>query len=791
MSGVVPKWLEQWLGVESAGSGEGTLWTLRDGWSLAPWITLLTVGACLALVISCYLREAGSASRGFRLALAGIRCLLVGLLFFMLAEFLLSLERTGLPYVVVLVDDSLSMGTEDRYSDEKLRAAIDEQISSAGLGPATRLALAKSVLLGDGARVLRAIDDRYKLKVYFLDDTARLQSGGLDALKSDVRNAKPSGESTRLGQGIRTVLNDLRGTPPTAIVLLSDGITTEGESLADAAGYARRKGVPLFIVGVGSENGVRDLELSDLMVEDTVFVDDIVNFEFKLTATGYAGRKLKVVLHRRGDRTPLASLDVTAGADGKPQRLRLPYRPDKVGEFEYVVEVEHLSDEIQPDNNSQQRLVSVRKEQIRVLLVQSYPNYEFRYLKQMLARDATVALKTVLQEADLDYAETDKTALRVFPERREELLEYDCIIFGDVDPAFLSLTAMQNIAAFVVQKGGGVIFIAGPEFTPVAYRDTPLAPLLPVELGDATTQPDAAALYSSGFQVIPTELGAAMPTMALGDNAEENAAIWRRLPPLYWLFESAELKPAARVLATRSGDDGRSTPVIALQYVGSGKVLFHATDETWRWRFRVGDVFFARYWVQTLRYLSRAKLLGKDRWADLSVDRRQYRRGESAQFRVRFIDERRAPASDDGVTIVIEQQGHQTRRLQLRRTPSGRGVFEGTLAQPPVGKFHAWIATPVLEKGSAGADFEVVAPPGEFERVQMEAAELKRAAETTKGRFYTIANAAGLLSDLPAGHQVPIEALPPIVLWNQWPVLLLFLVLIISEWILRKRKGML
>ena len=220
-------------------------------------------------------------------------------------------------------------------------------------------------------------------------------------------------------------------------------------------------------------------------------------------------------------------------------------------------------------------------------------------------------------------------------------------------------------------------------------------------------------------------------------------------------------------------------------------MLFHATDETWCWRFRVGDVFFARYWVQTLRYLSRAKLLGKDRWAELSVDRRQYRRGESAQFRVRFVDERRAPAADDGVTIVIEQQGHQTRRLQLRRNASGRGVFEGTLTQPPVGKYHAWIATPVLEQGSAGADFEVVAPPGEFERIQMESAELKRAAATTKGHFYTMADARSLLDDLPAGHQVPIEALPPIVLWNQWPVLLAFLVLIISEWILRKRKGML
>ena len=38
----------------------------------------------------------------------------------MLAQFMLSLERTGLPYVVVVVDDSQSMGIEDRYNDDKI-----------------------------------------------------------------------------------------------------------------------------------------------------------------------------------------------------------------------------------------------------------------------------------------------------------------------------------------------------------------------------------------------------------------------------------------------------------------------------------------------------------------------------------------------------------------------------------------------------------------------------------------------------------------------------------------------
>ena len=94
-----------------------------------------------------------------------------------------------------------------------------------------------------------------------------------------------------------------------------------------------------------------------------------------------------------------------------------------------------------PKTIGRQRLVSVRKEQIKVLLVQAYPNYEFRYLKNMLERDSTIELKTVLQDADLEYAELDHSALRVFPVRREELFAFDVVIFGDVNPALLERAA--------------------------------------------------------------------------------------------------------------------------------------------------------------------------------------------------------------------------------------------------------------------------------------------------------------------------------------------------------------
>lgn len=799
MTGRLPDWIERLLGVET-GPGEGTVWSLDHSWPWPPWATLLLAAFAVALVVAVYLREGRRSGTAFRMALACVRLALVAILFFMIAQCALVLQRTGLPYAVVVVDDSGSMGTPDPYEEKQARA-LRERLRGAGLEDAalTRLGLAKMLLLEDGAALVSAVSRNYKLRVYYLEDApaGARASGATDlaALAEEIKALTPDGQSTRLGSAVRTVLAELRGTDPAAVILLTDGINTEGPPLAEAAALARRRGVPLFAVGLGDERPVRNLKLSDLLVEEAVFVGDVVHFEFKLTAAGFEGRRAAVTLREEDKPEVLARLEVTLGPDAAPQQVRLPYRPPREGEFRYVVEAGPLEGELKTDDNCQAATLHVRKEQIRVLLAQGRPDYEFRYLANMLQRDKTIRLHTVLQEADPEHAEQDPAALRVFPVRREELFAYDVVILGDVNPAALGPSVLEDLAEFVDQpgKGGALVLIAGPRrLMPSAFRGTPLERLFPFELG-SVRYPEADEALTDGFVVAPTELGLVSPPLQLGDTPAETRAIWQKLPPLYWMIETPDLKPGARVLAehpTRTTAAGRKLPVIAVQYVGAGKVVFHATDETWRWRWRAGDVFFARYWVQTIRFLARSKLAEGGRSAELSSDRREYRRGEPVRLRAVFADERLAPPDDDGVTVVVEHRGGKTERVKLLRTAAGRGVFEGVVPAPAVGAYHAWIAAPALEGKAPAADFTVEPQPGEMERLQMDGAELRRAAQETKGRFYTIETAAGLLDDLPEGRQVPFETLPPKPLWNRWPVLALFLALLVAEWLLRKWGGM-
>jgi uncharacterized membrane protein len=792
MTGTLPEWLARLLGRDAAGSGQGTSFELVDFWTWPAWLTLLVILGIAALVVLFYVREIGAASLPARLSLAALRLCTIGIVLLMIAGWILSLQRTDLPYVLVLFDVSGSMGVIDPIHAGKVRDAVARRLKSENLSEASRLNLAKTLLLERDSDLLTSLSKKYRVKLFFVAAGATDVSQEPD-LAATIRSTTPSGESSRLGDSLRAAIESLSGSPVAAAVLFSDGITTDGKNLSETAAFCRRKSIPLFTVALGSQEPLRDVELADLLVEDIVFVDDLVTFDARVTATGLKGRRVEVVLRDAKTAAELARKSLDLANDAHSETIRLTHRPTSVGDFEFVVEAEPLADEASRANNSLRRAVSVRRQKVRVLLAQSDPSYEFRFLKHLLERQPTFDLKVVLQDADVEFTRIDKAALDTFPFSPEALSAFDVVILGDVNPSLLSPGALTGLRSLVKEQAGGLVFIAGPRFNPIAFRDTPLEELLPIELDDAR-RPDADQPLDRPFTVIPSDLGVSAPALVLDDSPAENIRVWKQLPPIYWRLEAPRVKRGARVLAesaTERTADGRKLPLIVAQYVGSGEVLFHAFDASYLWRGANEDRHFGRYWLQTLRGLARAKLLGADRRVELATDRREYRRGQTVRLQVRFFADRDAPAEADGVRVVVQRQGGDDQTVTLQRSGAARGLFVATLADLPAGAYRARLTAPLVGSEPPAADFLVRPPPGEMERLQMDLAEMTAAARISGGQSYSFDTAAELADDLPAGRQVPTAQLPAIPLWNRWPVPLVLLTLLIAEWLLRKRVGML
>ncbi|MDB5387010.1 MAG: von Willebrand factor type domain protein [Planctomycetaceae bacterium] len=795
------RYLEWLFDVPPAEPGQGSHWQIERSFPWPQWCLLLFVILAAAFVVLVYRRDAQSLKRSARGLLIALRLSAIGVLLFMLSQAVLRVERTELQYVVVLVDTSRSMDTPDQYSNAKVQQSISQLIRDGAEPKSTRLNLAKALLTRDHGRFLKELLQKHKLRLYSIAETATwlgnrdlIRSEDVDEFLPLIQELEPLGEQTRLGPAVRAVLNDLRGTPPAAVVIISDGITStiEAERLSTSAAYARSKGVPLYTVGIGNDEPLRDLALSDTTVDEVVFVDDPVKVAAKLKASGFAGQFVEIQLKQDGTNKLLQRKQIQIVDDKLPIDLELSFTPTEVGELDLTLEViptKAEPKEFRADNNQEKRHVSVRKEKVRVLLADNLPRFEFRFLKHLLEREKTVELVTVLQDSDPEYSAEDQTARPHFPVQKSELAQFDVIILGDVSLTYLSPQVLDHLRDFVKTRGGGLLFIAGPQHNPLTYQDTPLADLLPINLESAHA-PALDSPISESFQPQLTVEGLkGNAIFRFADNEPDSLAVWNNLPGLFWMLEAPDLKAGAKAFATHplktSGNN--KYPVIVFQRYGAGKVMFHATDETWRWRFRVGDLYYGRYWIQTLRYLTPSRLLGQDRAAELTLTQTVYQKGEPVSVRVRFLDDRQTPVNDDGVTVVLERPGDPQRKLKLIRLPQAPSTFEGQLTQLPEGSYHAVIETPSFAGAPPSGDFRIESPLKETRNLRLDVAELTQTAERTNAKYYPITSAQELSEELPQGFPVPLKTDTPKPLWNHYLALLLVTILLSTEWMLRKR----
>lgn len=757
-------------------------WRLTWNWQWPLWFTAVLAATAIAWVTTIYFRETSSAGRPMRIVLSILRLTAFALAMLMFAQPAIERLRTEQPRLVVLVDRSRSMQIEDKYPGKSREM--------------TRLQGWQELLTAAEQPLIDQWQNDYRLDVVSFDgEIERLEMSDASIAEQlrTIRASESLTTGTRLGEAIDFALRELPGPLPAAVVVLSDGIATAGPSLRKAAELARRLRVPLHTVAIGTDQRRTDVAIDNMIVEEIVFPGDRLQVEATVRATGYAGQSAEVRLSD-GAGEVLASTTITLPADDANKTVSLAVRPSTVGQIDLQLSIDPLDGEQTAENNRVAQSVEVRDEKIRVLLVDSQPSFEYRALKSLLERDPAIQLSALLQEADADYVLVDDVAIRSFPSDEAKLFDFDVLIVGDVDPSLLPRSTWPRIERFVGEHGGGLVAIAGPRFMPFAYRNVPsLAGLMPMEL--AGLNPLRSQLNAvQAMSVLPTELGWRASSLQLGDTPAQTRQVWQALPPLMWLIRLDDVKPGAQVLAVCSefsNRQGQSAPVILRHYVGAGEVLFHATDETWRWRWRTDDRYFARYWGQVVRRLGRGRLAAGRQGVQLSTDRSNYQPGEPVQIYARFRNPANAPASSDEVVLQLQGQSGPLRQIALQRRFGRRGLFSATVEGLQPDRYEVRMIRPDRADADNGASFDIRQPSRELAEVAVNATGLREAAEITGGKFYSITDTSQLSEQLPSPSQQTRDHSSAKPLWNSNAILGIFVGVLASEWIFRCRYGML
>ncbi len=795
------EWLEHYLELPDSASGTGTSWRVVwdrpwAGW-LPDWAGWLTIALLCGVTLATLLRDARKLSRARQSVLFALRLAALALVIVFLCRPVLSVNRTVEPVIAILIDTSQSMSLQDEYSDPGVAELLG---STNGAREATRLNLARGVLTRDNGAFLRQLLKTHKLRVYQFAENATLLPGGevtsaaqIPALLEALATLEANGRRTLPGHAVRQVLTEMKGRPPASLIVFSDGIATRGGDgqtirLTQAVELARQSRTAVWTVGVGTEQAARDLELVDVQVPEYAYRLDPLEFDCVIRSTGYepGPAKLRLLLEQTG--TPLVELDVTLPESGKTQREKLIWQPDRAGDLVFAIEIERREDDVDPANNRLIRKVRVRESPLKVLLAERTPRYEYRYLKEFLEREPSVALSTVLLDGDLQAALQDRSGQTFggrFPVREDQIKEFDAIVLGDVSPQDLGPGVLQLLQQYVSRDGGALIAIAGRRHNPRSYRGTPLADVFPVRLDPPPFIPPA-RWRTGGFHPRPTLAGLkGTPAFrGLDEAAEAGESLWEELPGWYRYEAFPDIKPGAVVWLTTEpvADDQPELPLVIEQRFGAGKVLFFATDEIWRLRFLAGDRYYGQFWLQTLRHLTRGRSEADN--AELTTDRLTYERGDAIELRLRWPDAsgvaaRRPP--------LVRLTGPESLDVPLAPDPDHRELFSAEARNLPEGEYRAqWRSDD--NAAVVATQFRIVAPLEETRQRNLDEAELRKTADDTGGRYTSIAQAAGVAERIPPGPVLTLEALATKPLWNRWELLVLLLALLSAEWVLRKRS---
>ncbi len=480
------------------------------------------------------------------------------------------LHETERPEVVVLFDRSASMATRDMTQpggDVQSRADWLE------------------ALRAPEHPVWSLLESRYRLR--FEEFPASPDKDSLADVGTDLH--EPLHRLAR------------EGAAPRAVLLFSDGDWNVGPPPVLAATRLQALDVPVFTVAIGEDRPLPDIELTGLRAPAYALADEFINIPFTARSFLPEPTSVNVVLLEAGIERARRAVTLPAMAQFSSA---IGFAPTQEGDRIFSVRIMPAAGEARTDNNEQAFRMAVRREIIRVLIIETEPRWEYRYLRNAAVRDHGVEVHTLLLHpylrpgGGLGY-------LPSFPRTREELSRYDVIFLGDVGlgPGGLTEEQAQWLRDVVESQASGLVFLPGVSGRWISLATGPLMPLLPVDIEDG--RPNGHGLMVEARLQLTARGRDHLLTM-LAPSPEQNARIWAGLPGFFWYAPVMRAKPGADILAVHAqvrNEHGR-IPLLVTSAFGSGKTLFMGIDSAWRWRRGVEDLYHYRFWSQVFRWMA-------------------------------------------------------------------------------------------------------------------------------------------------------------------------------------------
>jgi uncharacterized membrane protein len=724
------------------------------------WVLILSIGALVCILGWTTWRKHGR----FLKALTNPRALVLWLLQSATVAILLLLLwqpaisvtalRPQQNIVAVVVDDSASMSLADDG------AAREQQA----------IQLLQSKLLPQ-------LSAKYQVRLYRLD-------AGISRI-ADVSQLQANGAATQIGEGLRQLTQETATLPIGAVVLLSDGSDNSGGIDLATLNDLRSRRLPVNAIGFGRDQLSHDIELDGFVVAQKVLPNSRVEAQARLRQNGFTGSHAQLTILADGN--PVANREIVLTAN--PEQVEsIEFNAGKAGVRRLEARIDPLAGEENLKNNTQTRVLAVDGAKRRLLYVEGEPRWEYKFLRRAVEDDPAVEIVSMLRTTQNKiYRQGISNPSELedgFPSKPEDLFAYQGLILGSVESGFFTPAQQRAIHDFVDRRGGGLLFLGGrAALADGDYNAPPFSELLPVALpnrkGTFHRQMVAAELTDAGRKSL---------ICRIEESPEDSLNHWNILPYLADYQDPGTVKPGAVELA-RVTLGGNHYPLLVTENYGRGRTAVFATGGSWRWRMQqpVSDTSQQTFWRQLIRWTAGATP------SPVVASASELRLEDSGKLELRaeVRDKSYNPIGDAAVQANIVTPSGSTRTVVLHPDASALGIYTGNFDADQAGSYIAEVKANqgITNLGSDLVAFQRENGMAENFHRQQNRELLEKLAQGTGGSYYTPEEAKHLPDEI-SFSESGISARETMDLWNMPVVFILLLMLRSSEWLLRRRWGL-
>lgn len=715
---------------------------VRFFFSVSPVLFILAALAVFALTTFIYRRTNPIVSRFLRMMLTALRTAALLLLLFVLFEATLHLNytRTQRPVLAVAIDQSASMTITD--------------------GAGSRQNTLQTALRSP---VFKELQRKFDLKYYlFANQLAPVSTADLDSIRF-------SGDETDLQNSLEKISAQTDADFLKGIVLLSDGSYTRG---GNPVRFAEELGVRVHAVGIGSSEPVADLAITKVEANPFAYAGQTTPVRLSVHNSGYGALSLPVTLAAQERATTIAQLDLpTSPSDAQ---VTLNFTPETIGRQKIDLRVPVQENERSGENNKRTIYVDVLKSKLTILMIAGSVSPDIEFFRRYLTTDRYDFKLLARKSAGVFYQPLPTAA---------ELNDIDLFIFYDFPTRDTHPSLLRNLLETLKIRAKPVLLICGNNTSPAELRM--FADFIPLEKADKSleeklTYPELSLL------------GASHAVMQTHSDVTATQTAWRALPPLFSSMTIRSLMPGSEVLAYQKQDiqSPGAEPLIAVRTNGAQKSAAVFAHQLWRWDLMLKglegrDEVLAPLLDNLVRWL---EMFRTDELVHAETDKSNYSYGDPVAITVTVFNEKLQPVSDARVDLAL--QGKNSTQTLTAQTV-GNGRYSCTFQPPQPGDYQLQVTAGVEDRqiGTATTLFSVGEYSAELATLPAQLDVLKNLARATGASYVTpdsISSLAGLLPEALIKTPMTVER----ELWNHKILLIAILLLLTSEWFIRKRRGM-